>query len=228
MGRRLLMSVFGLLVAVCCNSQALERVSSPAEINMAEKNSLNKISLSGSGRVEKDKLIVEYTFRNDSDRFIYVFDEMIAYDGYKPKIDRSTAYCFFEEPRTLRLVRALLQSPVGKRVNAQEIPYARPVKPRSEVKGKIELGLPVKEKSPYFGPPKEEDAKIVDLETIRLILGWTENRDGVQIMEVEIGGEKVTRIRGNWKPNLVEDTFSLPVKVMLNTDPIFDRRMPAR
>lgn len=226
---------FGLILfglAICCANQPTLKAKSSfvaENKNMAMENTMAEVTLKGDARIENNKLIVDYTFRNNTDRPVYVFDEMIAYDGeQKPVIDRKTAYCFFEEPKTLRLARATLRLPLEKDVYSLEIPYAREVKPKTEVKGTIELEIPVKEKSPFYAPPMPENSKIMRAEKVRLLVGWTHQREGMTIMEVNIGGEKVLRIRGSYPApfqKLVEGNFTLPVDVMVYTT-TFDRQMP--
>ena len=199
------------------------------EIAMAEENeNFSELSMAADARIEGEKLVVEYTVRNKTDQNIYLFDQMVAYDGNVPVVDQDTAYCFFEEPNTLRLVRATLRLPLEKEVRVQEIPFARAVPPRGEVTGKIQLKLPVVEKSAFYAPPKEETSKEVECRRVRLLVGWTRPHEGMTIAEVEAGGVKALRIRGAWPPpyqRFLEQKFDLPVKVLVHTD-VFDRQMP--
>jgi hypothetical protein len=217
--------IIGFMVLTCMVFCGTNSIKDYNEKNMTEKNSLGEIKLKAEGKIDDNKLVVEYSFINNSNGVVYVFDEMIRYEKYEPKIDKDTAYCFYEEPNTLRLVRAVLKEPKGMRVYSLEIPYAREVKEQSTITGKIILDIPVKEKSPFYAPPKEENSKEFEVKEIRLMIGWTEFREGTKITETDIAGEKVLRIRGNWKPNLVEDSFSLKTNVVTYTDN-FDRQMP--
>ncbi|MGD9562190.1 MAG: hypothetical protein AB7F88_08210 [Pyrinomonadaceae bacterium] len=193
---------------------------------MKEPNNSTHLSLTGSASVKDGKLIVNYELKSNLPYSVYVFDEMIAYNEEgRPKIDRSTAYRFWEEPNTLRLVRAVLKMPREKDVYSLEIPYARELKPQAELTGNIELDVPVKEKSPFYGFPKPDTSKEVECDRIKLYIGWTEATDGIKIQEATIGGEKVLRIRGKWQPRLVSADFNVAVKVVAHTD-TFDRQMP--
>lgn len=193
---------------------------------MKEPDNSTNLSLTGTASVEKDKLIVDYKLRSGLPYSVYVFDEMIAYNAEgRPLIDRSKAYTFWEEPNTLRLVRAVLKMPLEKEVYSLEIPYARELKPGAELTGKIELTVPVKEKSPFYGFPKPETSKEVACNKIKLYIGWTESTDGIDLKEVTIGGENVLRIRGKWQPRLVRTEFSESVKVIAHTE-TFDRQLP--
>jgi hypothetical protein len=96
------------------------------------------------------------------------------------------------------------------------------------VTGKIQLKLPVVEKSAFYAPPKEETSKEVECRRVRLLVGWTRPHEGMTIAEVEAGGVKALRIRGAWPPpyqRFLEQKFDLPVKVLMHTD-VFDRQMP--
>ncbi len=226
MRAKFLITIAGFVLLISCSGQALETVvKNYAENNMTEKNNFTEITLGGKAQIENEKLVIDYILRNNSNHTIYVFDEMIAYEGYTSLIDRKTAYCFFEEPDTLRIVRATLHIPKGMRVYALEIPYAREIKAQSEAKGSITLDIPVNEKSPFYAPPTEKNSKMVKIEKIRLILGWTKFREGTEITETDVSGEKVLRIRGNWKQYLVEGYFKQPLEVRVYTDS-FDRQMP--
>lgn len=219
--------VFFVVATACTPVPPPERiVRNESEHVMSEIESVAKLSMTSSAKVEGGKLVVDYTVTSNWSASLYVFDEMIAYDGQgKPKIDRSTAYAFYEEPSTLRLVRAVLNLPREKEVYALEIPYARELKPRGSLAGQIVLDLPVKEKSPFYAPPTEENSKKVDCATLRLLVGWTEYREGTKITEVDVAGEKTVRIRGSFQPFLLGNKHALSTEVIAHTT-VFDRQMP--
>lgn len=195
---------------------------------MSESENLGKVILSGTARIEKNKLVVDYSVKNTLATSIYVFDEMIDYDSEgKPQLNPSTAYCFWEEPNTVRLVRAILRIPLEKDIYSLEIPYARELKAQSSLDGKIELDIPVNEKSPFYALPTEENSKIVSCERVRLYVGWTEFREGTQITEATISGEKVLRIRGSWRPHLVRADFDAKTQMVVHTE-VFDRQLPQK
>lgn len=226
-----LRSKFGLLLSLAliyaaCPTAGVTGTTQTPERIMSEGENFAKVTLNGKATKDKNRLVIEYTVRNNLPHSIYVFDQMIKYDDTgKPELDPTTAYCFWEEPKTLRLVRAILRIPLEKDIYSLEIPYAREIKPQSEVSGKIELDVPVKEKSPFYAFPGEDNAKSVECDRIRLLIGWTEFREGTQITEATVSGEKVLRVRGSWKPYLVQDEYMVPVTVTAHVD-TFDRQMP--
>ncbi len=220
---------FGLClmsIPACTTTVGTEIVVKKPEQVMSEPESASKISMTSSAKVEVNKLIVDYSIQSNWPTSLYIFDEMIKYDDQqKPVIDSDTAYRFFEEPKTLRLVRAVLNLPKEKDVYSLEMPYARELKPRQKLEGRISLDLPVNEKSPFYGPPKEGESKEVDCENIRLLVGWTEPRDGTTITEVTVGGQKALRIRGSFQPFLLENKVDVKTQVIVYTE-VFDRQMP--
>ena len=214
------------LLASCLGGGLMNARTGNAEKIMSETEKTSGISLTGKAVVEKDKLVVDYTVKNTLSHSIYVFDKMVAYDAQgQPKIDPFTAYCFWEEPSTLRLVRAVLTIPPNMNVYSLEIPYARELKPQASLTGRIELPVPVVEKSPFYQPPADENSKIVKCNKIRLYIGWTEDREGTTILEQTLGSEKGLRIRGSFRPHLVRADLDASVDTVAHTDD-FNRSLP--
>ena len=217
---------------VCCRSQSIRELGNFTENDSmtTEKTNFGNVSLTGKARVEGDRLIIEYTVHNETSQTIYLFDEMVGYEGSEQVLDRNTAYCFFEEPDTLRIVRAELNLPHEKEIRVKEKPFARSIESNSEKQGKIEFSIPVLEKSPFYAPPKPDDSKIIKCIKVRLLIGWSEIRNGMAIEETEINGEKVLRITGGWgKPyyELLEKKFNIETEVVVHKD-TFDRQMPLK
>ena len=166
------------------------------ETKMADK--ANLISMKAKAEKIGDKLVVEYEIENHSDQILYLWDKMVGYKGSEQIIDEELAYVFFEEPKTIRIVRANLPLPFDRDVARKEIPFARAVKAKSKVTGKIVLPVPVKEFSPFYKRITEENNRIQHCQEIRLLIGWSELKEGMQIQERTVGGEKVLAIRGGW------------------------------
>ena len=168
-----------VVLLASCLGGGLTAGTGNAEKIMSESEKSSGVSLSGKAVVENNKLVVDYTVTSTLPHSIYVFDKMIAYDDQgQPKIDPATAYVFWEEPSTLRLVRAVLTVPPNMNVYSLEIPYARELKPQASLTGRIEFAMPVTEKSPFYQPPTEETSKTIKCNKIRLYVGWTEDREG--------------------------------------------------
>lgn len=225
-------AVFICVVACCmliagCSVEAGRNVMRPSsKESMSNMETDSRVTLTASAEVIDNKLVVEYSFRNNLSHPVYIFDEMIEYDSQgKPKINRDTAYCFYEEPATLRLVRAILNVPLEKDIYSLEIPYSRVIQSEETVTGRISLDVPIREKSPFYPPPNEEISKLVDCNRVRVLIGWTEPRAGTQITEADIGGQKVLRVRGSWKPFLAEVKIEAKTQVVAYTT-VFDRQMP--
>ena len=175
-----------ILIFLACSTVGVSVAPNSTERIMSEGENLARVSLSGKATKENDKLVVEYTVRNTLSHSIYVFDEMIEYDSNgQPKINRSTAYCFWEEPETLRLVRAILRVPLEKDVYSLEIPYARELKAQAEITGRIELDLPVNEKKSFLCVADRRKVKTYCLRKDKL----TDRLDGVSRRNADYRGK---------------------------------------
>ena len=218
-----------LLLLGCCGQSGPEpRVRTP-ERKMAEE-SVNqpRVSMEAKALVETNKLVIDYAITNRDKQDIYLFDQMIAYSENEKSIDDESAYCFVDEPGTLRVVRATLRLPVEKEIRVAEIPYSRKVGTAETVRGRISLPVPVPERHPYYPPPGENNSKHVECDRVRLIIGWTEFKNGMNAMEVDVRGKKVVRIRGAWAApyqHLLQQDIPLKVQAIAHTD-TFDRQIP--
>lgn len=190
--------------------------------------SMKMVSITGKAEKTDSELVISYTVKNHSDESIYLWDRMIGYTDQGQTIDQSSAYVFFEEPSTIRIIAADLPLPENMDIGRKEIPYARIFKGKSSLTGEIKLQLPIKEFSPYYGPLDEENQEAKETTEIRLIIGWTRSRKGMKITERNVGGDDVIAIRGGWSPphqEIVE--VRIPVKVdLLTYKTEFERQMP--
>ena len=204
--------------------------NSETEKTMLEESNIRPISLRAKAEKADGKLIVEYEVENHTEQTLYLWDRMIDYTASGQIINQDIAYAFFEEPKTLRLVRANLPLPGDRDVARKEIPFVRGIPAKGKVQGKIVLPIPVNEYSPFYPPPTEENSKIEKCSEVRLLLGWSEFREGMQIREQTVGGEKVLAIRGSWQApyhQLLERRIPIDVEVRVYTS-VFDRKMPLR
>jgi hypothetical protein len=193
---------------------------------MGAPAAIQPVALRGKVTRAADRLVVEYELTNQRKQPIYVLDRMVNAKDGTAVLDADLAYVFWEEPRTLRLVRAVLQLPPGKNIGSKEIPYARKVAPGETVAGRISLPVPVAEYNPFYLPPK--DWRQVTCDTVRLLIGWTEEREGMVIHERKVGGEPALALRGAWPgpyQELAEAKWQFSVAVKVRPDE-FDRRLP--
>lgn len=216
--------IFIILLTPFCDRQKIER-----GIKMETEESLNK-SVKLSGKVERKDgvLSIKYELTNQTPKKIYVYDLIPIRGEDGEEIKHDLAYRCYEEPDTLRVVRAVLPLPTDREVFMKEIPYVRPVEPNKSVSGQIVLPAPVLEYNPYYPPMNLEDQKEVSINKIKLIIGWTEVRSGMDITDTNVGGEEVQMIRGAWEAplyRLAETTFSADAKMKVRNEP-FDRRLP--
>lgn len=188
----------------------------------------DKVSLMATAESTDAGIMIRYEVRNMSDHPLLLWDRMIGYNDNGQYIDPGAAYVFFEEPRTIRIVAAPLPLPESRDIGRKEIPYAREIPPNSSLSGEIRLPSPISEFSPYFEPPGEENQETKECEELRLLVGWTEKRTGMNISERIVGGEKVLAIRGAWeKPYQLVAERIIPLKTSLVTyTSEFERQMP--
>lgn len=198
------------------------------ENNMAEESTMKSISLRAKAKKSDDKLIIEYEIENHAEQNLYVWDRMIGYNKSGQFIDEERAYVFWEEPKTIRVVRANLPLPFDRDVARKEIPFVRSLAAREKINGKIVLDLPVPEYSPFYPPLSEETTKKEKASVVRLLIGWSEFREGMVIREQTVGGKNVLAIRGNWeKPyhKLLAKEMPVEAEILVHSD-AFDRAMP--
>lgn len=197
-------------------------------IKMETGETLRTVKLSGEVEKKDDSLVIKYELTNQSQEKIYVYDLIPVRGENGEEIKKDLAYRCFEEPDTLRVVRAVLPLPLDREVYMKQIPYVREVESNKSVTGQIVLPLPVLEYNPYYPLLEPEEQREAEINKIRLIIGWTEVRGGMIISETTVGGEKVKMIRGAWEEplyRLAETTLSGKANLKVRTDE-FDRRMP--
>ena len=195
--------------------------------DMMEETNISQLLLTAKAEKTQDALVIEYEAKNNTNQVLYLWDRIPDYPGGPPVISPDLAYVFFEEPKTLTVIRANLMLPTKIRVAVKEIPYLRAVAPGSTAKGRISLKLPVAEFSPYYGSPSDENSEKAEALEIRLLIGWTDFREGMLLEETTIG-EKVFVISGNWpKPyqRIAEKRIKITLPVLVAKGD-FERTMP--
>lgn len=212
------------------NLTANPKKTAAGEKKAMNDTNLNSVSLRAQAENTDAALIVKYEVENSSEQTFYLWDRMIGYAGNQQIIDPNLAYVFYEEPKTVRIMRAVLPLPKAFDIGRKEIPYARLLPPKTKLTGEIKLKHPVKEFSPYYEPLKEENAQLINCSQIHFIIGWTKPRDGMKITERTVGGEKVFAIRGAWESpyqETLEERIPLLVDLLTYTTP-FERQFPLR
>ncbi len=188
----------------------------------------NILSMTAEAVVAGDQLKVSYKLENHSDKTVYVWDQMIGYEGTTQVIKEDVAYVFFDEPDTIRLVRADLTLPHNIDVAKKEIPFVRALAAHAKASGQISIPLPAKEYSPFYPRLKDEEAHAVKCNKVRLQIAWTEEKAGMKISERKVGDKTVLALRGSWEGpyQRVLDQM-IPAQVDLQTyRNNFDRSVP--
>jgi hypothetical protein len=215
------------IVAASANGSAAE--TKLKETKMSE-TAIKAVSMTATAENTPAGLVVNYVVENHTDQNVYLWDMMIGYDDGKQKIDHDSAYVFFAEPKTVRIIRAELPLPKTFDIARKEIPFARVLAAKSKLTGTIKLKHPVTEFSPYYPPPAEDATKVVKCGEVELLISWTPAKQGMQITERTVGGEKVFAIRGAWAPpyqEILQETMHVPVDLTIYTSP-FERMLPIR
>lgn len=175
------------------------------------------ITIEATAGITDGKLVINYQIKNLSDREVYVWDQMIGYEGNEQVIDEDAAYVFLEEPDTLRIIRADLELPSGLDVARKEIPFVRQLPPKGKLTGSVKLSVPVKEFSPFFPELKPENGRSVKCSNVKLMVAWTPSQEGMKVSERKVGGTEVLALRGAWDgayQNVAEQTIPLDVDVI--------------
>jgi len=213
--------------ATATNKNVRKAVSKETQMN---EDTFRPVRLQAAAEDNGEVLTVSYGLTNESDQLVYVWDQIVDYSSAEPKIDHDGAYVFFEEPATIRLIRANLPLPEDFDIARKPIPYARALERNGTLSGVIRLKHPVREYSPYYERLKDEESKTEDISQVRLIIGWTTVKPGMRIEERTVGGEKAFAIRGAWEPPYQMTLEQrIPVKTRLETyTTAFERMMPLR
>ena len=199
------------------------------EKKMSEET-VKQVTMRATAQNTEAALIVSYEVENLTDQELYLWDGMVGFEGTNKVVDKDSAYVFFEEPKTLRILRADLPLPKLRSVGKKQILFARLLGPKAKLTGKISLKHPVREYSPYYEPMTEEEQDNKRCSQIRLLVGWTAPKAGMRIEERTLGGDKVYDIRGAWDGPYQEilEQF-IPVQVdLLTYTGVFERQMPLR
>ncbi len=200
------------------------------EANMMNESVIKQVSMRATAENTKAALVIKYEVQNHTDQAAYLWDLMIKYEGSEQKIDHDGAYVFFEEPKTLNVIRAELPLPKTFDIARKEIPNARLLPPGGKLEGTVTLKHPIKEVSPYYPSLKEEEQAVANASVVNLMVAWTMPKPGMTITQRTVGAEKVFAIRGSWAPphqEIMQETFPIETPVLIYTTP-FERMKPQR
>lgn len=191
---------------------------------------LTQVKMNAKAEITGDKLKVSYEVHNLTDSDVYLWDGMIGFDGPEKVVNNDRAYVYYEEPNTVRMIRADLPSPTTFKIGVKQILFARLLKARSKLNIDFSVPYPLEEHSPYYERPTEEDKELKECTRIRLLVGWTPPRTGMTIEERDIQGAKWYKIRGFWASpyqEILEQTIPLDVELFVYKSD-FERQMPLR
>jgi len=185
-----------------------------------------RVTLTGQVSTNDDRLEVDYRLANDGTVPVYVWDLMVDYTHDRQVINPDLAYVFWEEPNTVRIVRAVLDIPPDFDITKKEVPYVRRLAPGMAAAGHIVLHLPCKEYSPFY--PATSNVRERTAKRVRLLIGWIEEQVGMSPTPRSVNGREVLALKGAWRgavQRLAEQMLDGTVKVLQRQDK-FDRRLP--
>lgn len=189
---------------------------------------MTQVKLTAKAEIIGMKLNVSYEAENLSSQDLYLWDGMIGFNGPEQVIDHDRAYVFFEEPNTVRLIRANLPLPTTFKIGKKQILFARLLKARSALSATFSMPYPVREHSPYYEALKDDERELKKCSKIHLMVGWTPPKQGMTIDEQNILGEKWFKIRGLWESpyqEVAEQVIPLKTELLIYTTP-FERQTP--
>lgn len=184
------------------------------------------VRLSARGSTGEGELRIEYRLENHSRQPIHVWDQLLNYTEPQPFIDDNLAYVFWEAPRTVRIVRALLRLPSDFQVGKMPEPFVRTVSSAESISGRIRLPTPLHEYSPLYAAG--ESMKKVECDQITLVIGWVEDKPGIELSPRAVRDRQVNRLGGAWNSPLQRFAtahLAISTPLFTYTTP-FDRRMP--
>lgn len=184
------------------------------------------VSLSAKVSKIENRLVIDYTLQNEEDKTIYVWDVMTSTSAEQQVVDPGLAYVFWEEPKSVRVVRGILDEPPDIHPVVRELPFVRKVSGHVSVRGQISLEVPVHEYSPFYSPDTE--SKPVQCDSLHLMVGWIEHQQGMVFSERQIGDQRVLALRGSWpRPpqHIAEKVLPIPTVLLVRQDN-FDRSLP--
>jgi hypothetical protein len=184
------------------------------------------MSITGNVTENKSKVTVNYRINNPGAVPIVVWDVMANQGPNGEFVDPTLAYASWEEPQTLRVVRAMLPLPLDFDVAIKEVPYVRVVAPGETIQGRVELSRPAHEYNPFYGPATV--TREVACTKIHLIVGWNEQKRGMTISRRRVADQEVLAVRGGWDAPVqrwAETFFDMPITLEVRADN-FDRRPP--
>lgn len=181
--------------------------------------------------VGKDALTIRYDVRNRSDKLIYVFDRLTSFEGPLTKVEPEQAFVLLQGTDAVRIICALLPKPPLLSIARRPPTYVSVVQPGGTRTGRLQLGLPLIERHPFYPQIKKEEGKETRVQRVIFELGWVEQRPGMKLSEQPSALGTEVDLSGGWgKPTqwISEMTLSAPgLPVVRHPDP-FERPRPVK
>lgn len=150
------------------------------------------IAMSGSS------LDVEYVLANRTGDTVYVFDRPTRFDDNGDVLVEPDRMFVLLDRDVVRLLHVVIPTPKIRAVRRRPPVYASPVAPRAEHRRKIKLALPLDENQQFFSADRVADARAVTVRRARVVVGWIDNRAGLQVARDETPQGIETNVYGGW------------------------------
>jgi hypothetical protein len=190
--RQTLLGVVAVLVIVPAVGSA-----SAGETRM-ETNVRPAVELTAKLEVSKEMLTIEYDVHNRSDKVIYVFDRLTSFEGPATKVEPDQAFVLLEGADAVRIVCALMPKPDLMSIARRPPTYVSIVQPQGSRTGRLNLGLPLIERHPFYPKINKEAGKETLVQRLILELGWVEQRPGMKLSERQSALGTEVELSGGW------------------------------
>jgi hypothetical protein len=198
MSRRMLtIAILSTCIASSSRASVTDQVEHRVEISAAVAAATAK------------ELVIEYSVANRSTAPIYVFDIVARFEKGQVVVDDHAAYVVLDKDGAVRIIVALLK--LTKRINATPPVLVSVVEAGQVRRNTLKLALPLRERHPYFAIVEGDQGAAAQASSVRLQVGWVEQRGQANLGERKIGTATYHQLTGNWGQPLQRiKTIELP------------------
>lgn len=145
------------------------------------------------------RLEVAYTLRNDSDRPIYVFDRPTRLEsGGRVIVEPDRMFVLLDKDGAVRLLQVLVPTPMIRAIRQRPPVYVSRVGAHAEHARRLTLPLPLRENQQFFSADPDATEPRVTIDKARIVVGWVEERPGLQVAKIETPAGAELNLYGGW------------------------------
>lgn len=173
------------------------------------------------------RLDVAYTLRNESDSPIYVFDRPTRFEsGGIVVVEPDRMFVLLDKDGAVRLLHVLMPTPTIRAVRQRPPVYVSRVDAHAAHTRRLTLPLPLRENQQFFSADPDATEPRVTVDKVRVVVGWVEERPGLQVARVETPAGAELNLYGGWglpaqRLSMVDST--VPSIVVVEHLPPFER-----